>query len=122
MYFVEPRLSYKEKYALDLYLAKKYLFDNESKTVFDSAADFLNTYDPDTPNYVTSYYETEHPAVYIHTGDYIVDAGVSGDTSLTEEYLRETGETGRVFGIEPNPFLKERIKTSLKEYPNFILI
>lgn len=47
----------------------------------------------------TSYY---HPEVPFQEGDVVIDAGVSGDIITSKFISKQCGETGKVFGFEPD--------------------
>ncbi|MCR5260697.1 MAG: FkbM family methyltransferase [Candidatus Gastranaerophilales bacterium] len=114
-------IPFKYKYALEIYRAKDLLADDYSRNVFHSAVKFHSNYKVNVPNFYADYGELDNPYVYVHKKDYIIDAGVSGDVELTVLFLKQCGPDGKVFGIEPNPNVLNKIKQDLKNYKNFQL-
>lgn len=122
--FVMPLM---ECYAFDncsfeIKKARKLLSDKESKKVFDAALEFYASPNGNkAPNYFVKYYSGENPRVHPREGDYVIDAGISGDTFDTEIMLNHVGKKGKVFGIEANSKLINLIKYKLEKYNNFYL-
>jgi len=118
-------LPYKYKYCFDIYEAKKALADSYSVEVLEQAADFFvrkHKINPLEPHNYADFDGNHHPKVFIHKGDYVLEAGVSGDVYIsTVPSLEQVSKEGKVFGVEPNPSSINKIKNDLKDYKNFQL-
>lgn len=119
---IREKLSFEKKYAPELFIGRFYYTDDYSRTVYDSAVRFYSDYgNAEANNYISELPEIRHKYVFVHEGDYVIDGGVSGDVDQTEYFLLKTGPNGKVFGIEPNPYVKDIILGKLKNYNNFVL-
>lgn len=115
------RIPFKIKYAPEMLYARYLLDDDYSKKVFDTAIEYYNDKEADSEHAYAPFTEYEHPSIKNINGYTVLDLGVSADVEFTEILLNESGENGKVIGVEANPNITDTINKKLKNYPNFKL-
>lgn len=102
----------------DLKFVFDLLEDEESKKVFASRVRAIETGNVGYVR-VSKYPEYFHPMVQPENGDVVIDGGVSESIGPQVQFSRAVGESGQVYGFEPDPIGFCKAYESLQEKCHF---
>ena len=117
------RHSYANVYKEEIAKARAVFDDDYSLEVYDTLIKYHDlkhkfSFAKLNKNLLEKFPEHYHPNVPISLGDYVIDGGVSEYLDVTFDFLEKIGETGFLYGFEPNITVKDVIENGLKPYSN----
>lgn len=108
------------KNARNLFLAYDLFFSEEDRMIFAARIKAILTGEAGWLP-VAGHPEYQHPEVGPRAGDVMIDGGVSDMVGAQAEFSRAVGESGRVHGFEPIPWMAEKAARQLAVFPQYSL-
>lgn len=116
----KPIAAFYESHAKELEQAFSLLETEADRDVFAARLKALSSGDPGYLP-IASHLEYQHPFIRPEKGDCMIDGGVSDMTQAQEGFAKAVGQSGKVYGFEPIPWMAEKAGAQLTCFPQYCL-